>query len=356
MALRPEFMRMRAGLFSDVPRMPAVLQPEQQPGGRIGRALGMVFGGQDDPNLSAQQNEQARRQAMLMAGLGILGSDASGLKAIAQGAMVGQQMGMAGRQQMGQDAARQQRQERLRAAIGNGQIDRDTLQKLMVEAIIAGDTEASGDLSEVIKSMGNAAGPQAPVRGSPEWLAALDAELAVRDKYRAPSAPVPGTPEYEAALEQRARIAAKYRPAPRTAAGSEDERKAASFLAFTDEPLAFVETYAGAPTRVQQALSDKGLREFTDEDQQRLNLAAIAIGEAWLRMTTGAGYNQEEQRNAGYMFVPRPGDKAGTLADKAKMRKRLRELLKVRAGRVLSQGVGDEVPADGADFDPFEGL
>lgn len=121
---------------------------------RLPGILGTVFGGQNDPRLSPEQNEQQRRQAILMAGLGILGSGETGLRAIAQGAMYGQQAGMQGRQNVLAQQQATASQDALRGAVKDGQIDRSALERLFVAAIQSGDMEAAGKLSEVLKSMG----------------------------------------------------------------------------------------------------------------------------------------------------------------------------------------------------------
>lgn len=116
--------------------------------------LERVFAGQNDPRLSDEQNASARKAAMLRAGLSILASPDSGFRAIAQGGLAGQEAG----QQMRADTLTQrqaaERQQRLQAAVAGGAIDRNALQKLFVEAIVSGDTESAGKLSEVLKSMG----------------------------------------------------------------------------------------------------------------------------------------------------------------------------------------------------------
>ena len=363
------------GLFGD-PRWEAMvrpnanlnLRPMHQPPppppsrmDRIGNALSQAFGGANDPRLGAAENDAARKQAMLQAGLaGLIAANqpgASALGSIAQGLMYGQQAGAQGREQAFQRQteqqtaeAKKQRQDRLRAAIGSGQIDRAALERLMVEAIIAGDTEASGDLSEVIKSMGGQQANAAAVRGSPEWLAARRAELELEREFAGPKAPIPGTPEYTAMLEERARIAAKYRPAARTAAGSEGERKAAAFAGMVADGTSYIDQIESAPGRVEQALSDKGIREFADDEQQQLALAGNALAEAWLRMTTGAAYNDREFANAYNLFVPKPGDRKASLEWKRKNRQRLQEMIRTHSGRLAPT---EEQPDD---FDPFEGL
>lgn len=339
---------------------------------RLPGLLGNAIGGMDDPRLSMQQNEQARRQAILQSGLATLAasqqSGATGLGSIAQGAMHGLQAGAQGRELAYQRGQEQQTAEvgaRARAQMADifakGGDPLPRLQDAFMVATQSGDTESAKAIGTVIQSLAaqQSRASMGPVRGSPEWLAAREAELKLEAQYRQPGAPVPGTPEYTAMLEERARIAAKYRPAARTAAGSEDERKAASFLAFIPNNIAYVDQFLGTPGRMEQALTDKGLREGTSEEMQKLNLSAIAIGEAWLRMTTGAGYNRDEMQNAGYMFVPRPGDKAGTLEMKRGMRTTLMEMLRMRAGRALG-GVAGAAPSEGPPAydldDPFGDL
>lgn len=117
MTLFPE-LRYR-GLLSDVPTLPGLLgqplgpqasqpppqaaqpppMPPQQPQGQqegqggLGSLLGSIFGGQDDPRLTPEQNAAAKHQALLQAGLAILASPDRGISAIAQGGLYGQQAG-----------------------------------------------------------------------------------------------------------------------------------------------------------------------------------------------------------------------------------------------------------------------
>lgn len=135
--------------------------PERQPTrgrmGPIADALGVAFGGMDDPRLGAEQNERARKQAMLMAGLATLASDQTGLKAIAQGALAGQQFGMQGREGIvGQqaEAAKVQQREQLKQLVSSGEVTPDLLRSMFAQSIASGDIDAARSLAEVLKSMG----------------------------------------------------------------------------------------------------------------------------------------------------------------------------------------------------------
>lgn len=135
----PELLRFRAGLLDDAYRLPGLLEapkappvqqlqhqtlpvasqaPQNATGGGVGGAMGSIFGGMDDPRLTPEQNAEARRQAMLQAGLAILASPESGLRAIAEGGLFGQQAGAQAREvQYGRT-----QQERIQNALNDPEI------------------------------------------------------------------------------------------------------------------------------------------------------------------------------------------------------------------------------------------
>lgn len=128
---------------------------------------------------------------------------------------------------------------------------------------------------------------------------------------------------------------------PGTGRPTEGMRKAAAFLEMVPRAQQIVDEFVGSPGRVQQALSDQGIREFTNVEQQRLNLAGKQLAEAWLRMTTGAAYNDTEFNTAVSLFVPQAGDKAQTLRDKRLNREALMRMLRTQAGSAaVDSGMG----------------
>lgn len=258
MATFPEFMRFRAGLMGDLPQLPTLLQnpapPQTQPmsaptppanpsggggsGGGFGASLGQVFGGADDPNLTPEQNQQARRQAMIRAGLAMLASDQSGLRAIAEGGLFGQQAGAQIRevqygrnkherianllknpdvlaklspeeqlfiQALGPDEALAYLTDRLKPRVVGGSVWTPTLggkgefttpPDTTDDWVQGRDTALNPktgkqELYAFRKSnpndrvfMGETQGAnKAPVYGSPEWFAALEKELKLRGEY-----------------------------------------------------------------------------------------------------------------------------------------------------------------------------
>lgn len=78
---------------------PAASQAVSGPQGLSG-ALGQLFGGFQDPNLTPAENARARQQAMIQGGLASFGSDKRGLARLADAALVGQQFGQQTRNQM----------------------------------------------------------------------------------------------------------------------------------------------------------------------------------------------------------------------------------------------------------------
>lgn len=131
-------------------------------------------------------------------------------------------------------------------------------------------------------------------------------------------------------------------------APSEQERRAAFFLPFMPEAEAAIENFTGAPDRFSSLWQSKGFRELTSAERQELDNAATVYAEAWLRLTTGAAYNEQEFQNAYKLFAPQPGDKPATLRAKARRRAELRATLQGTAGRAAPPSGGATPPGDGA--------
>ena len=75
-----------------------------------------------------------------------------------------------------------------------------------------------------------------------------------------------------------------------------------------------------------------GLREFVSPQVQRFGSASGVIAEAWLRMTTGAAYNDEEMQTAIRTFIPLPNEPPEVSARKAMYRRRLGAMMSILAG------------------------
>lgn len=379
------------GLFAGAEELPGVLGDPPRRSASQGM-LASIFAGSDDPRLSAEQNVAARKQSLIRAGIATIlaGSNRNGniLSALATGALAGS----GARQQISQGAVQSNMQQELAQLAQSGALTPDVMKQLFQRAVATGNAglataivgmmnatapeeapdvySSIGDRGVLNKRTGEVTAldplPKAPVYGTEEWFKAKQRELELEQKYRPKPSTGRGTPRAyvdEATGQTRLGI---YNPdtgefdpvpgaAPITGAGSENERKAAAFAQFIPEHVAFIDQMEGAPGRVEQALSNKGLREFTTDEQQQMQLAGAAMAEAWLRMTTGAAYNEREFQTAFDLFVPKPGDKTGALSVKRRNRSRLQSMLKGLSGRVGVPG-GIKAP-DGADAaDPFASL
>lgn len=359
-------------LFGDARRpfagtiLDGMAQQPPSPGGVLG-ALGQLFGGFNDPNLSPEQNEQARRQAMLMAGLqglvasqGAPGMPTPGLLPIlAQSALVGQQAGAVFRQQAAQQAAQQALQQRFGSIFGEGPVGREQLRQAFAQAVAAGDVDSARAISTVIQAVEASERPRSRL-SRPEVVrdpntgerifASFDPETGrfipvegarpldptASTRLQAPREVVIGGRRMFASFDPETGRFVPIEgaePVPEgPSGGTQDERKAAAFLEFAPAATEFIDTLERAPGRIEQALSKTGIREFTDAEQQQLVLYGNALAEAWLRMTTGAAYNQTEFQTAFNLFVPQPGDRKETLDAKRANRRRLIRMLRIRAG------------------------
>lgn len=128
-------------------------QPPAAGGGGVGGALSQVFTGPDDPGLPEEANAQARQQALLQAGLATLaggGGDARGIQRLAQGALLGQQIGQETRSRIREDFDRRQRLAQISAQFESG-MDRNSVSQALRVSISQGDSEMSKVLTSVLK-------------------------------------------------------------------------------------------------------------------------------------------------------------------------------------------------------------
>lgn len=231
------------------------------------------------------------------------------------------------------------------------------LLRMLPEFVQIGDTETVARLSEVLKSMGFGQGveqgtPHSGVNpgtnkpqqylvdraGNVRWLqdpsgqpvAPVDTRGAGVPQLRAVMGP-DGQPTYE---EWNPRTG-QWTPTNKRAFSppGDNERRAAFFTSFLGSAESAFNQYTDAPSRWSSLWQDKGLREATSAERQVLDLAGKMYAEAWLRLTTGAAYNEQEFKNAYALFVPQAGDKPQTLRWKAQNRIKLRGALQRATAR-----------------------
>lgn len=144
--------------------MSGLLNIKQAPG-----MLARLFAGPEQQGLSQQQNDEARKQALIQAGLAtILASSRGGhgpLQAMALGALSGQQGGAQARQgyaqqnQLGaEQKKKQEHQARIAKLIEGGEVDTPMMRRMFVESLKAGDIDGAKSLAEVLKVVENVQG------------------------------------------------------------------------------------------------------------------------------------------------------------------------------------------------------
>lgn len=144
----------------------------------------------------------------------------------------------------------------------------------------------------------------------------------------------------------------------RRAAPTEDERKAAGWLAqaqngFTNmEKALAADPTASRPGMIESGSLPESLKNMTrSETRQQFNQGASSFAEAALRAATGAGVNEQEAKQKIAELTPQWGDKPGTIQQKREGLKVYLDSLAVRAGRA---GVGGSPPdASGGNSDPL---
>jgi hypothetical protein len=346
----------------------------------------MLYAGPSSSMLSQEQNDSARKQALLQAGLMALLSSSGQpggptphlFQILAQSALAGQAGGANARQQMVQQNRAAQLQQLMQS---QGGVTREMLDQMTMQALGAGDMEAAGRLIELRKVMRDPTANQIPRQYRDEQgnlrLGIFNPETRSFEPIEGAS-PVTSTPttirEYRDPQTGES-FAGRFDPAtnrivrveggvpvdrsqlvpirdpdtgelsfgqfnPRTgnvepitagvspASIGEKATQARAFLEIVPDQIAFVDQFEGAPGRIESIIA----QELKPADIQQLQVAGSALAEAWLRMTTGAAYNETEFENARRMFIPMPGDSAAVLAMKSENRQRLLRMLRVVGG------------------------
>lgn len=326
------------------------------PAGRVFRGL---YGAPNDPRLTNEQNQAALGSGLTQGGLAMMLAggqpNQNFLSVLAQGMLASQQ----GVQQFQQNQLAVQNQMQM-AEMAQGPPTPGNLGKMMMAAIGSGNIEAARTISEVLKSMMAAQGNLGRRRTAREVLETepgsgefhkfiIDSDTGERladlgpDKPRLPTAQLrqvmgaDGLPRYEwMTVDEQGNpqnIAAGRDPWQNSTEAMTRAYPFQNLLTDKRDPDGNVIRQGsisaldlmGAPNRAEYWIGMRGWNELLPEDKQALFIHGTAVAEAWLRMTTGAAYTATELENAYRMFIPRPGDSAGTLATKMRNRQALLE-------------------------------
>lgn len=370
---------------------------------RVGNALGQVFAGQNDPGLSPAQNEAARKQALLMAGLQMMaasGPSASpvGLgQIVAQGAMAGQQAGAGARGQILAGAQQQQ----LRELIGGGPPDLPKLKQLHALAVANGNVPMANSIAQVIQAQVSHEGRQTPdlqrFQGPDGRLYTFDpatgatAPIAGPDGQPLPASPktftmdgrtFPDTAEGRAEAIAWSRQVAGSSRAPSSEGGavnwqtiqtpqgvmqlnprtgavrpvfgpdgqtiqkestskpSEGERMAGAALMMAQDAAPMLD-------QVERSVAASVVNRIpvignlvTPEYEQLANQAGMQLLGAYNLVVSGKGVTEQEFERNKETFMPMPGDKAGTLQRKRQARAQMLATIRKAAGHAGSAAAG----------------
>lgn len=309
------------------------------------------------------------------AGLGmILGSRGDGytptfIEVLAQGLL----SGAAGASNFRQNALAQQNQIQMQEMAAMPPSP-DNLARMMTHAIGAGNVDAARALSEVLKSMmaaGAAAGQVRPrfnrvVGDDGRFYEVARDPYTGREMYRNEIAdPVSryGTLEVEdpegpftnsRRLTRIDRLTGEVVPVEGVdlvdPSRTERQQQALAFISRVEGNVAAMNEFDNPRILTEDAFGTPVVAAITPQQERQLFTLSIPFVEAWLRMTTGAAYNDTEFTNASRLFVPMTGDGPEVREIKAKMRAMLPVMLKQAAGVRLSDDEQRLLDADGDSY------
>lgn len=344
--------------------MPGLLGPNRTPAPRLRKReaeqaerdrgfwdrVREVFAGPSDPRLNPTANRRVQEQAMLRAGLGMMASEGNFGQALAQGVGVGQEFA----QQAQQVEVERQQMAQLQELIGDGQVDQNTLRTLLTNAILTGNIDVARVLSEVLKS--GAGGVQdhwtAEVVTDPESGKPMTVLVNRRTGEVRPTGY--GGQQRGGAVQMRQVVGEDgvtryeiYDPTTgtwtatgkRTGTANEKSQVAQFMMPQVTRSLEAINRIVNAPNRIMDIIGKKNWNEVAKPDMQMFYAAGRVLGDAYLRITSGAAIKEEEVFQFVTTFLPAPGDAPETLAFKRGLRDDL-----YRSLQFLAKGMWAELP------------
>jgi hypothetical protein len=336
---------------------------------RVGSVLERLAGVPSSGLLSEEERGEARRRGLLALGSTVLQHPGVGVgPAFGQGIMNAQQAAAGGvqdiqglmAQRLGEEKLAR-RQQIFQQFQGQDLSDPKVLQNMFGALIQSGDFEGAAPVAEVLKVSRPPAGEL--VKGSaapgepeqyflvnprtgdmeplevfprPTGQRVSNALIKMQNPDDPNGAPLLVRDSIDPTTGEKKLVPATYqgRLARGVSFPGDKERQAAGFNFFLgDAERAFDAFVDEAPGRLESFFNRAGARELVGADLQAMNIAASQYAEAWLRLTTGAAYNDTEFNNAVAMFTPQSGNPKSILRMKAANRAALREVMKSAAGR-----------------------
>jgi hypothetical protein len=293
---------------------------------------------------------------MMQGGLSMLAADPtiSTGQAIAAGVMGAQQ----GARQYGGQLRANEMQAKIQQMVGQGASPAQ-MQAVMMELIARGGEDnlrAAQMLAQIISAQQGRDGSTKPLVTSPGQTVFDPA--GGKEMYVNPNAPQtaqrapqsrqvynPATRQYE--YHEYDPVTGGWVPTgqlakPDIGAGqpTELERRASFFVPMATEALQYIDNFEsgpGAPTRLNQLAEATSFNELQSPEARQLYTAGRILGDAYLRITSGAAIKDEEIDMFVRSYLPYPGDDTATRQTKRVMRAHLMNGLRVLASRAQSQ-------------------
>jgi hypothetical protein len=138
------------------------------------------------------------------------------------------------------------------------------------------------------------------------------------------------------------------RPAGTQARTTEGQAKAQAQLELLPAAVEVLDAVGGAPDRFQAVARKYGIGEALSDRAQAEDLASRQVTDAYLRMTTGAAYNETEFQNARRITSPMPGDSPATLERKRQIRRQIIQAMQ-RIAQASTASPDEEEPNQNED-------
>ena len=311
--------------------------PQQAPRkpNMLDRILGL-YGADPATHIPQEARRGALGEGLFQAGLQTVMAGGRGHDSLTTGQAVGSMLG--GMRQQGPRMAQEQRMNQIREMAASGQLSAPQLQAIMMELISAGQTEEAKVVASVLNSLGD-------TQDSWQRTTAINPETGLLEHVmlnpknpdappkftglQAPASEGGGLQRYAGMHDGKAEWAT-FDPstgksewmgvAPPEGAQTELQMRAGMFIGLADNAEAQIQAFLGVPGRLKQIINAAGLNELLPEDYQLLYVAGEQLGDAYLRLTSGAAIKEEEIQMFIHSFLPYPGDTEATVAFKKKQR------------------------------------
>lgn len=334
-------------------------RPQQEKKGTsfLDRMLGL-YGNDPNSHIPAEHRKEARGNALMGAGINVLANAGAGFQSQGFGEAIGNalQGAHAGAAQYGANLQQQNMQAKLRAIAESG--TPEELQAMMQELIVQGGPEnmkAAQMLAQIISARAGQNLRDRPLVTSPgqtvfnpatgreeyanpnERAAAAGAQPQLKSVWN----PATGQQEYQQYDPNTGGFTPTGKIVKENSEGqpTELERRAFFMMPMAKEAMGAIDDFElgeGAPTRLQQLADFTNLNEAQSPGARQLYMAGRALGDTYLRITSGAAIKDEEIDMFVKTFLPYPGDDKTTRALKRTMRGHLITGLEVLGRRVAS--------------------